>query len=314
MMDAIRVSPQGGSPLFSKLPAEIRAEIFALALRAADDTSKPYRPDRVFYRPGYHHHKKTNCALLRTCKRIYGETRLLPVSVNEHIFWLFNGPWLSIGRVNRHTSRWNDLVLGLNEDQKSAIQLVHIFAQQCNLESLPNIFGWRAFTFRTSCLHITIRHSDWWSWESPPASSDRLGICPWRENRTSCQQMLAEPAQPTLEYIKPRIERLTTWGGQVCQIEGLKVLKMEFETDKAKKSQLKVVTERAKGWKFPLTREETALIWTGKLEESSWEGLKKLKDDYQVLKEKPIADDLPKRKYYVVTMTWEAVPTSRLAS
>jgi hypothetical protein len=126
--------------------------------------------------------------------------------------------------------------------------------------------------------------------------------------------MLAEPAQPNLEYIKSRIERLTTWGGQVCQIEGLKVLKMEFETDEAKKSQLEIVIERAKGWKFPLTREETALIWTGKLEESSWEGLKNLKDDYQVLKERPITEDLPKRKYYVVTMAWEAVPFSRLES
>ncbi|KIW12115.1 hypothetical protein PV08_09389 [Exophiala spinifera] len=303
---------QDGSPLFTKLPAETRVEIFSLALKAEVDTSKPYRPDRFFYRPGYHYHTKINQALLLTCKRIYEEARLLPIAVNEHVFWLFNGPGASVGRRERHPVRWDEYFHKMNTDQRQAVQTVHIFAQQMYLESLTNIFGCHAFNFKTTCLHLTIRHFDWWSWESPPMSNDRLGICPWRESRTSCQQMLAEPPDPGVDYITPRISTLSTWGGQVCQIKGLRELKIEFEIAIVKKPQLQAVIERAKTWKFPLVEEDVVLMWMGTVEESTWEGLQTVKADFMPLRERPITDDLPKRKYYVVTMTWVAVPSSRI--
>lgn len=143
-------------------------------------------------------------------------------------------------------------------------------------------------------------------------SNDRLGICPWRESRTSCQQMLAEPLDPDVDYIKPRIGSLSTWGGQVCQIKGLKVLKIEFEIGIPKEQQLQMVIERAKTWKFPLAGADAVLVWTGTMEDFFWEGLQSVKGDFMPLREKPIAGDLPTRKYHVVTMTWVAVPSSRV--
>lgn len=86
------------------------------------------------------------------------------------------------------------------------------------------------------------------------------------------------------------------------------MLELEFEIGEEKRSQLQAVIERAKYWKFPLTRDPGVLRWTGDLNESSWEGLRDLKDDHQFLVERlasPQEQELPKRKYYVVSMYWE---------
>lgn len=302
--------PQERSPLFSRLPAEIRLQIFELALTSSDDISQPYRADAKYYRPAYHYDQKLDCALLRSCKRVYQEARLLHVSVNEHVFWLYKGSPLRF-MVGKKIGgpRWIQWYKALNEDQKRAVQTVHLFIQQPYLEGSPFRQVADLFRFESARLLLTIRHADWWSWESPAESSDRLGICPWRESRTSCQQMLAEPVCPSIEYISERMKEYT-WGGALCKIQGLKALEMEFETDELKKPQLETVVERAKGWKFPLVGNGVVLEWTGKLKEFAWEGLRDLKDDVQVLKRKPVTGDLPKRKYYVVKMTWEAPSSS----
>jgi hypothetical protein len=289
------------------LPAEIRAIIFAFALSADDDQSKPYRPDRKYYRPGYHFHQKINISLLLTCKQVYSEARLLPVSANEHVFWLFNGPWKYINPNSRNTARWDTWYFRLNEDQKNAISRVHIFTQQAYLERLITTDA-RRFPCKTRSLHLTFRNADWWSWESPPASSDRLGICPWRLDRTACQDMLSEPNKPTLHYIKEHMVD-GTWGAAVCQILNLRELLLEFEIDERKKSQLQAVVERAKAWRFPLAREDYVLEWDGQLKEFSWGGLRDLMDDPHFAhfpRESSELGDKPKRAYCVVKMRWSS--------
>jgi hypothetical protein len=305
--NASTINYQETSPLFADIPSEIRNSIFELALTADYDETRPYRADRAFYRPGYLCHTKINCSLLLTCKRAYLESRSLPLSVNEHVFWLFNGPWKSIGKKSWHTANWAQWYSRLNQDQQNSIGEVHIFAQQFHLEALGNRGDLAPLKISTKHLRLTLRHSDWWSWESPPSSSDRLGICPWRTERTSYQQMITEPEQPSLSYIQ---EHMTpdTWGAQLGMIAGLKVLEMEFETDLLKKAQLEIVVARAKYWKFPLS-DGSVLEWTGRRDDYSWEGLKYLKDDSQMLRESPIPADAPKRSYCVVTMTWKASAT-----
>ncbi|KAK5049985.1 hypothetical protein LTR84_004104 [Exophiala bonariae] len=304
------IDHQEDSPLFSDLPSEIRNTIFELALTAQHDEKRPYRADRAFYRPGYLAHTQINCSLLLTCKRAYFEARLFPLSANEHVFWLFNGPWKSIGKQSRHTANWAAWYSRLNEDQKTSIGEIHIFVQQFHLEALGNRGDIGPLDLSAKRLHLTLRHSDWWSWESPPNSSDRLGICPWRTERTSHHQTIAEPEQPDINYIR---ERMTpeTWGGQLSQVKGLEVLEIEFETDLNKKEQLEVVVARAKHWKFPLAN-GTVLEWTGQQKDYSWEGLKYLKDDGQMLRESPISRHALKRKYEVTTLTWKALPATHL--
>lgn len=90
---------------------------------------------------------------------------------------------------------------------------------------------------------------------------------------------------------------------------GLSVLRIEFETDLAKKAQLQQVLERARYWKFPLEDTNAFLEQVGEIRESIWEGLAKLKDDNTpMLNPPPIGDPAwnarPKRNYYVAEMTW----------
>ena len=117
--------------------------------------------------------------------------------------------------------------------------------------------------------------------------------------------MLAEPAEPTVDYIKKHLVK-GTWGAAVCEIMNLRELVLEFEIDERKRSQLDAVVERAKAWKFPLAQEDFVLEWSGGIKWSSWEGIRELKEEYHFLKESPVADDLPKRICHVATMVWSA--------
>jgi hypothetical protein len=82
---------QSASPLFSLLPLEMRAEIFALALSALPDESQPWPFDSYWYRPGYTAPKRTEVSVLLLCKRAYREARELVWKAgggnDEETFW-----------------------------------------------------------------------------------------------------------------------------------------------------------------------------------------------------------------------------------
>lgn len=84
--------PQHNSPLFATLPAEIRLKVYKFTLSSFDDPSKPFNPQHHHYRPGHEYRQKYDLRLLQTCKRIYHEARLLPVSLNEIVIYLYRGP------------------------------------------------------------------------------------------------------------------------------------------------------------------------------------------------------------------------------
>ena len=125
--------------------------------------------------------------------------------------------------------------------------------------------------------------------------------------------MLSQPLEPDLEVLKD-VMKDGTWGHQICQVRGLSVLKIEFETDVVKKAQLQQVLGRAKHWMFPLSDINATLVQAGEIRESSWEGLADLKDDSSPMLN-PIAPiraqsvwgTRPKRTYYVAEMTWKRV-------
>lgn len=300
---------QAGSPLFS-LPLEIRTLIFADALTPYDDPSKPYAKDREYCRPGQRSHPRTDIALLQTCKRIFQEARLMPVAQTTHTFWLFRGPWRSMrtGKYGMyHFPKWQQ---SLSEQQRAAVRHVHIYAQQFALEGLGggrnDLFP---LDFAATHLRITLTNADWWSWESPPASSDRLGICPWRPGRTSHWAMLAAPLDVPLEEMRERMIP-GTWGWQVRHVRGLQTLQMEFEIDARKQDQLDAVLARAKHWVFPLEDgSQTVLRQTGDVERFEWDGFSDTKDDsIPFLKQtgRTLSDRHIQRTFHVALMTWKA--------
>jgi hypothetical protein len=79
---------QNNSPLFNKIPAEIRNQIFEYALAEYEDDTRRYAFESYHYRPGLTCRRKIDWQLLLTCKRIWLETRVLPASLAEHVWWL----------------------------------------------------------------------------------------------------------------------------------------------------------------------------------------------------------------------------------
>lgn len=73
---------QKQSPLFSKIPGEVRNKIFKYALTSYEDQSRLYDEDAGYRRPGYLAPHKIDWALLQTCQNIYVETWDLPITTN----------------------------------------------------------------------------------------------------------------------------------------------------------------------------------------------------------------------------------------
>jgi len=280
------VSAQTDSPLFSTIPGEIRQRIYTFTLRAFDDPSKPFNLQHHHYRPGHEYGPKYDLRLLQTCKRIYHEARLLPVSLNEVTIYLYRGPLSNLPAYSQYD--WRARYRILNEDQRDAVHTVQIFARQCYLEGTTDLLvpGSTQPEYMRLCqlglvtpnsmttkrVILTFRRSDWWSWESPPMSNDQLGICPWRRGRTDWKQMEAEP------LAGPPQDDWEGWGGQFRYVRGLEALEIEFETVATKKKQLQRVIRRAKYWRFPLSGDRV-LAWTGDVKESTWVGAVTLKED-----------------------------------
>jgi hypothetical protein len=69
---------QEQSPLFGVIPAEIRDQIFSYCL-AEQSGNEKITKEEYYYRPDYRHYQYIDTALLLTCRRIYLETRMIPV-------------------------------------------------------------------------------------------------------------------------------------------------------------------------------------------------------------------------------------------
>ncbi|KAB5586098.1 hypothetical protein GE09DRAFT_1073321 [Coniochaeta sp. 2T2.1] len=171
-------APQTSSPLFSLLPAEVRSEIFSLALADYPDPSpqKHYRRATCYTRPSYFAPRRTDWALLATCRAVYAEAWHLPFVLREQTHWLTaqdrappeykTGHIYNGGRTQSEILARNLAVIarGLG-DEMFEIEGVRVFAQMYKLEdgSLATLLGTRGL--RPRRVTLTIRHSDWWFWE-----------------------------------------------------------------------------------------------------------------------------------------------------
>ena len=100
----------------------------------------------------------------------------MPVAQTKHTFWLFGGPSRMMRTKIHGMARFDAWTVSLNEEQRQAVEHVHLFAQQAYLEGLGQQTRLAPLAgITTRRLTLTFRHSDWWSWESPPESSDKLG-------------------------------------------------------------------------------------------------------------------------------------------
>jgi hypothetical protein len=124
-----------------------------------------YEPDSYFTRPGYTGKSFLSLSLLRTCKLAYLSLHLEPAKRKEHVFWHhcappgLNGP---LGNEVTYLKRFN-------EETLAGVKEIHMFTQQFWLEDrfpeLSQEGGQLGVMKGIEKLTITLRRSDWWSWE-----------------------------------------------------------------------------------------------------------------------------------------------------
>jgi hypothetical protein len=174
---------QSDSPLFNRLPAEVRTAIYSLALTdyLDPDPAKRYEANTLFTRPSYSAPRRTDTSLLRTCRAIYSEAWFLPFVLREQTHWLtredrappeYDRHGLNIRNLTSIVQRYladSDGSGGSGGDGMERlveIDSVRVFVQMFLLEEatpLVNLITTPGLRFRR--LTITIRHQDWWEWE-----------------------------------------------------------------------------------------------------------------------------------------------------
>ncbi|KAF9009173.1 hypothetical protein BDZ89DRAFT_1078673, partial [Hymenopellis radicata] len=198
-------NPQLASPLFASIPPEIRNYIFRLALRSAYDLEQPYSGHTYYYRPGFRYAQIISTALLRTCKLIYAETRLLPWLMKPHVFWCYRGP----PNASHAPEQYFD---ALRPHQRESVGCVQIFAQSWWLEGhFPKLCASPSVCMRS--LRITLRNSDWWYWEHNQMLSLKDE---WTRNIGKIQgledmQLELEVVQRDYEQLMAIVRRVLTW-------------------------------------------------------------------------------------------------------
>jgi hypothetical protein len=75
LISPANIHDQSQSPLFCAIPAELRNEIFRLALQQYVNPKKRYPQETYWTRPEAAGPLRIDTAQLRTCKRVWGETR-----------------------------------------------------------------------------------------------------------------------------------------------------------------------------------------------------------------------------------------------
>ncbi|KAF2258086.1 hypothetical protein CC78DRAFT_587569 [Lojkania enalia] len=162
------IDPQLQSPLFGKIPAEIRNQIFELALQEYEDSKQPYKKDTYYYRPGFRCTKRVDVDLLRICKRTYVETRFVPVLRNLELSYYAGSDSRAPPEYRKHGFEMGQLDRNLKfkTTQWSAISRIRIFPQMYALEALDikRLFR-RHDHLRPTQVTITLRYADWWFWE-----------------------------------------------------------------------------------------------------------------------------------------------------
>lgn len=289
-IDTSNANPQKESPLFARVPGEIRDHIFDLALTAYSGKQEPFAKDSYYYRPGFRYaDQKLDTALLRTCRRIYQETRLVPYQNYERVEWheCDRGPSVIQARRfarDRVSTPW--------------LTSLHMFTQQFWLEDSSWPTQARRIAQRQNLRHlkITIRHSgsyfpspfhrpiesreifsrdsrtprnsivltwrkttDWWWWESstPLALDAKQKGTPYATSHSSAADGF---------HVK-------SWGHQFSVFKGLKTFELELETVEGKRKELDEIVIRAADWQFPLGDGNVLVLNAAKTKKTGWHGM-----------------------------------------
>ena len=257
-IDTSNANPQTESPLFSRIPGEIRDHIFDLALTAYSGKQEPFERNTHYYRPGFRYaDQKIDTALLRTCRQIYREACQVPAQNCESVEWHEpeRGPPAPLTRRYRvaFDCPW--------------LKTLHLFTQQFWLEnsSWRNAARYIAQRRHPNLQHlrITIRHSDWWWWET----STPLMLDAKRKGNNGRPSAVGSSIASDEFHV-------LSWGQQFSHFKGLKTFELELETVEGKRKELDEIVIRAADWRFPLGDGNILVLNPTRTRRTGWHGLK----------------------------------------
>lgn len=234
--DNSAILPQIKCPIFSRLPAEIRTRVFEYTLSAYDDPTDLDRNHGCYHGPRYECRQIISTALLRTCRRIYSEARLIPALVNE----LVGSPTLFMTQSSKFKGT-NDLMKeSLMTKEQFRLIRVQLYTHQFWLESVRFVDVLKSWKASPRSLCITLRHTDWWA---SLQRTSTLALDP------------KQYGQPEVGVFKTETEPFAkgSWGSALRHIPDLQEFEMELETTVAKKEQLARIVSYAPTWRFPLS-------------------------------------------------------------
>ncbi|KAM3520765.1 hypothetical protein NHJ13051_006659 [Beauveria bassiana] len=164
---------QAECPLFKFLPAEIRSHIFALALVDYEEpaAAHQYARNTCWARPSYSSPRRTDTALLRTCKYINRETWFLPFLLKEQTHWITARdrapPEYSVDDSLVNLRQAIAKIKRQHNQSDVEIRSFRVFTQMYKIEA-HEVTGFLSLvpylSFQRLC--ITIRHADFWFWEN----------------------------------------------------------------------------------------------------------------------------------------------------
>ncbi|KAI1757008.1 hypothetical protein F4782DRAFT_480856 [Xylaria castorea] len=213
-------------------------------------------------------------ALLLTCRRVYIETRSLPLLQTEQRFYCHRGPGSDESErsnIKQFVTDWLSNpapVSGL--EQKDLVRSARLFTQQFWLEDtflqLVSTPSWFA---NLEHLRITLRRADWWDWER----EDPLRINPFRGNCYHAH---------TVDLMRRDMSTETgntefaggAWGRAFSHMSKLKSLTIDFETAENKRDEMEDIVAWALKWRFPLPDGRHLSTDSRLADKVSWRGLR----------------------------------------
>jgi hypothetical protein len=275
-----RCNGQSQSPLFSKLPPEIRNYIFSLTLLQYEDLSNPYKTHDYWYRPGHRAQRIVSTSLLQTCRLAWLEANHWPMAQATHTFWHddYRRPeWTckshqQSGRILfPEDARASHFFRRLTSVQFSRVKHIQIVGQLYWLEGVINKSsiwsGVKNSEFDLDSFTVTVRHSDWWNWEY-----DELLVF----NSDWLREMLLSPGATKISEFRLELETLES------KVDQLRPILKDLESIGA------VNEGEEERWKLVMPFEETT--WSGPTNLGG--------EEHQVYKNHDKLD------YRVVTMKW----------
>ncbi|KAK5175811.1 uncharacterized protein LTR77_000951 [Saxophila tyrrhenica] len=159
---------QEQSLLFTALPREIRELVWKFATAPYEVEQKRYEENEYYCRPGHTAPLNTDFGLLLTCRRAWLEANAYPMLQAEQCYWYYREA------PDRRDPDWMGSLTAMN---RRNLGHLHIFPQMFTIEGLADrrtrplrshFPEWRVRLgeFQPRMLHVTVRHTDWWYWES----------------------------------------------------------------------------------------------------------------------------------------------------